>query len=35
LIKDFTKPVDAPFERVQAECVGIVRRMIERGFLII
>jgi len=31
LVQDFAKQVDAPFERVQAECLGIIRRLIERG----
>ena len=35
LVQDFAKQVDAPFERVQAECLGIVRRMLERGFLLL
>jgi methylase of polypeptide subunit release factors len=34
LIQDFARQVDAPLERVQAECLGIIRRLIERGFLL-
>jgi methylase of polypeptide subunit release factors len=34
LIQDFARQVDAPLERVQAECLGILRRLIERGFLL-
>jgi hypothetical protein len=34
LIENFARQVEAPFEKVQAECVGIVRRLIERGFLL-
>jgi methylase of polypeptide subunit release factors len=34
LVQDFARQVDAPFERVQAECLGIIRRLIERGFLL-
>jgi len=35
LIQDFARQVDAPLEKVQAECVGILRRLIERGFLLV
>jgi predicted RNA methylase len=34
LIQDFAKQVDAPFEQVQTECLGIIRKLIERGFLL-
>jgi methylase of polypeptide subunit release factors len=34
IIQDFARQVDAPLERVQAECLGIIRRLIERGFLL-
>jgi methylase of polypeptide subunit release factors len=34
LIRDFARQVDAPLDRVQAECLGILRRLIERGFLL-
>ena len=34
LIQDFARQVDAPLERVQTECLGILRRLIERGFLL-
>ena len=34
LIGNFAPHVEAPFEKVQAECLGIIRRLIERGFLL-
>jgi hypothetical protein len=34
LIQGFAQRVDAPFEKVQNECLGIVRRLMERGFLL-
>jgi hypothetical protein len=34
LIADFAHRVDAPAERVHVECLGIVRKLIERGFLL-
>lgn len=33
LIGDFAKHVDAPYEKVQTECLSIFRRLLERGFL--
>lgn len=33
LIAEFAKRVEAPFEQVQKECLGIIRRLVERGFL--
>jgi predicted RNA methylase len=34
LIANFARQVDAPFEKVQTECLGIMRRLLERGFLL-
>ncbi len=34
LVQDFAKKVDAPFEQVQKECLAILRKLIERGFLL-
>jgi hypothetical protein len=34
LIQGFARQVDAPMEQVQAECMGIIRRLMERGFLL-
>jgi methylase of polypeptide subunit release factors len=34
LIHDFARQVDAPFEQVQKECLAIVHKLIERGFLL-
>lgn len=34
LIQDFARQVDAPLDRVQKECLGILRKLIERGFLL-
>jgi len=34
LIGNFARQVDAPFEKVQTECLGIFRRLLERGFLL-
>ncbi len=34
LIENFARQVDAPLEQVQTECLGIVRRLLERGFLL-
>jgi len=34
MIEKFAPQVDAPFEKVQAECLGIMRRLLERGFLL-
>lgn len=34
LIGNFARQVDAPFEKVQSECLAIVRRLMERGFLL-
>lgn len=34
LIGEFARRVDAPFEKVQSECLGIIRRLLERGFLL-
>jgi len=34
LIQGFARQVDAPFEKVQSECLGIIRRLLERGFLL-
>lgn len=34
LIEKFAPQVDAPFEKVQTECLGIMRRLLERGFLL-
>lgn len=35
LIQEFARQVDAPFEQVQTECLGIIRKLIERGFLLV
>jgi len=34
LIQDFAQQVDAPFDRVRTECLGILRKLIERGFIL-
>jgi cyclopropane fatty-acyl-phospholipid synthase-like methyltransferase len=34
LIQDFARQVDAPLDQVQTECLGILRKLIERGFLL-
>jgi methylase of polypeptide subunit release factors len=34
LIGNFARQVDAPFEKVQTECLGVFRRLIEKGFLL-
>jgi methylase of polypeptide subunit release factors len=34
LIKEFAGQVDAPLEQVQTECLGVIRKLIERGFLL-
>ncbi len=34
LIENFARRVDAAPERVRAECLGIIRRLLERGFLL-
>jgi SAM-dependent methyltransferase len=34
LIGNFARQADAPFEKVQTECLGILRRLLERGFLL-
>jgi hypothetical protein len=34
LVGDFAKQVEAPFEQVQTECLAILRKLIERGFLL-
>jgi len=34
LIGDFATKVNAPFEQVQKECLDVVRKLIERGFLL-
>jgi SAM-dependent methyltransferase len=34
VIQTFARQVDAPFEKVQGECLGIIRRLMERGFLL-
>jgi hypothetical protein len=34
LIQSFAQRVDAPFEKVRSECLGIIRRLTERGFLL-
>ncbi len=34
LVQSFAARVDAPFEKVQGECLGIIRRLVERGFLL-
>jgi tRNA1(Val) A37 N6-methylase TrmN6 len=34
LIGDFSKQVEAPYEQVQTECLAILRKLIERGFLL-
>jgi hypothetical protein len=34
IVQAFAKQVDAPFEQVQKECLGILRKLIERGFLL-
>jgi SAM-dependent methyltransferase len=34
VVQKFAAQVDAPFEQVQKECLAIIRRLIERGFLL-
>jgi len=34
VVEKFAKQVDAPFEQVQRECLAIIRKLIERGFLL-
>jgi len=34
VIEKFAPQVDAPYEKVQTECLGILRRLLERGFLL-
>jgi predicted RNA methylase len=34
IVQKFAAQVDAPFEQVQKECLGIIRKLIERGFLL-
>ena len=34
VVQNFARQVDAPFEQVQKECLGIIRKLIERGFLL-
>jgi methylase of polypeptide subunit release factors len=34
LIQSFAQQVDAPLERVQSECLGIIRKLVERGFVV-
>ena len=34
LIGDFAQQVEAPYEQVQTECLAILRKLIERGFLL-
>ncbi len=34
LIEKFARQVEAPFDKVQAECMAILRRLLERGFLL-
>ena len=34
LVETFARQVDAPYEKVQTECLGILRRLLERGFLL-
>jgi len=34
LINTLARRVDAPFQQVQSECLGIIRRLLERGFLL-
>lgn len=34
LIQVFAQEVDAPLEKVQSECLEIIRRLVERGFLV-
>ena len=34
LIDAFARRVDAPFQQVQTECLSIIRRLLERGFLL-
>lgn len=34
LIEEFARQVDAPRDQVQTECLGVLRKLIERGFLL-
>ena len=34
-IESFAASVDAPFEQVQDECLGMLRKLIERGFIVL
>jgi hypothetical protein len=34
VIDNFAQQVDAPYEKVQSECLTIIRRLLERGFLL-
>lgn len=34
LIANFARQVEAPFDKVQAECLNIFRRLLEKGFLL-
>jgi predicted RNA methylase len=34
VVQAFAKQVDAPFDQVQRECLAIIRKLIERGFLL-
>jgi methylase of polypeptide subunit release factors len=34
LVQSFAARVDAPFEKVQSECMGMIRKLMERGFLL-
>ena len=34
LVGSFARQVDAPFEKVQSECLGVTRRLLEHGFLL-
>ncbi|MGB6475152.1 MAG: methyltransferase [Candidatus Sulfotelmatobacter sp.] len=34
LIQGFAQQVDAPLETVQSECLGIIRGLVERGFIV-
>ena len=35
LVGSFARQVDAPFEKVQSECLNIMRRLLDRGFLLV
>ena len=34
IVQDFARQVDAPFDQVKKECLAIIRKLIERGFLL-